>query len=239
MVILLVAHHINHLVDGIITETELGGANILGHIDRSAVGTQKEFLVETGIRKVGPHRAVILTEHNAFLQPFEHFFLTFEIGVRLIIDFVEINPHAAVCVIKPGIHPLVHHRPQPAHIGILCLPFAQHLTGLGHEGRELRGFLLGDAVALHDFLQFGLIMLVEQHIEVTDKVVPLFPSLFGRNAVAPFLPCKHGFADVDTTVVDYVGLNHAVAACLQDFSQREPEKVVTHMPQVQGFVSVR
>ena len=37
MIVLLITHHIDHLVYGIILEAQLGRAYILGHVDRRAV----------------------------------------------------------------------------------------------------------------------------------------------------------------------------------------------------------
>ena len=33
VIVLLVAHHIDHLVDGIVAETEFGSTDVLGHVD--------------------------------------------------------------------------------------------------------------------------------------------------------------------------------------------------------------
>ena len=72
MIVLFVTHHINHAVDGIILETEFGGADILSHIHRCAVAAEQQLLVQTGVGKVGPYRTILLAEHYAFLKPFEH-----------------------------------------------------------------------------------------------------------------------------------------------------------------------
>ena len=45
VIVLLIAHHINHFVDGIVLKAHLGRADILRHIDRSAVAAQQQFLV--------------------------------------------------------------------------------------------------------------------------------------------------------------------------------------------------
>ena len=47
MIVLLVADHIDEFVKTILLETALCRAEILGHINRSAVATQKKFLVES------------------------------------------------------------------------------------------------------------------------------------------------------------------------------------------------
>ncbi len=41
VIVLLIAHHVDHLVDGIVTETKLGRTDVLRHVDRSSVGTKQ------------------------------------------------------------------------------------------------------------------------------------------------------------------------------------------------------
>ena len=45
MVILLIAHNIDHAVNRVIFKAQLGGAYILSHIDRNAVTPEQQFLV--------------------------------------------------------------------------------------------------------------------------------------------------------------------------------------------------
>ena len=54
MIVLLVADHIDEFVKTILLETALCRAEILGHINRSAVATQKKFLVESVGSEVTP-----------------------------------------------------------------------------------------------------------------------------------------------------------------------------------------
>ena len=58
MVVLLIAHHVNHLVDGVILEAHFSSTDILCHIDAGAIGTQQEFLVKALVSKIGPNRIV-------------------------------------------------------------------------------------------------------------------------------------------------------------------------------------
>ena len=58
VVLLLVAYHIDHLVDRIVLEAELGGTDILGHIDGGAVGAEEQFLVQSVLGEVCPYRTV-------------------------------------------------------------------------------------------------------------------------------------------------------------------------------------
>ena len=41
VVVLLVAHHVDHLVDGVVLEAELGGTDVLSHVYRCAVATEQ------------------------------------------------------------------------------------------------------------------------------------------------------------------------------------------------------
>ena len=63
-------------------------------------------------------------------------------------------------------------------------------------------------------------------------------SRFGRYAVAPFQPCQHGFADMDTAVVDDIGLDHAITVGLQYFCQAVSQQIVADVPQVERLVGV-
>ena len=47
MIILFIAHNINHTVDGIIAESQLGRSDVLRHIHRCSVGAEQQFLVES------------------------------------------------------------------------------------------------------------------------------------------------------------------------------------------------
>ena len=105
MVVLLVADHVDHLVDRIVLIAQLGGAYILRHVDRSTVGTQQQLVVEAVGSEVGPYRAVILAVHDAFFEPLKHLFLTFEVGLALVVYLVEIDSHTLVCLVETGIYP--------------------------------------------------------------------------------------------------------------------------------------
>ena len=53
MIVLFVAHHVNHLVDGEILIAELSRADVLGHVDGSAVSAEQQLMVETVACQVG------------------------------------------------------------------------------------------------------------------------------------------------------------------------------------------
>jgi len=81
VIVLLVAHHVYHPVDGEILIAELGGADVLGHVDAGAVGAQQELMVEAGVGEVGPDRPVVPAIHDPLLDAGEHKVLPLEIGV--------------------------------------------------------------------------------------------------------------------------------------------------------------
>ena len=55
VVVLLVTYYVNHLVDREVLETEVGSTDVLSHVDRSAVRTEQELLVETLVGEVCPY----------------------------------------------------------------------------------------------------------------------------------------------------------------------------------------
>ena len=55
MVVLLVAYHIDHLVDRVVLETHLSSTDILGHIDTGTIATKQQFLVESLVGEIGPY----------------------------------------------------------------------------------------------------------------------------------------------------------------------------------------
>ncbi len=237
MVVLFVADDVNHLVDGIVGKAHLGGADVLGHVDRCAVAAQEQLVVEAVGGEVGPYRAVFLAVHDAFFKAFKHLFLAFEIGLRFVVDFVEVDAHAAVCLAETGVYPRVHGFPQGAHVLVAGFPAAQHVACLGHEGRGGFGLFLGHAL-FHERDELGAVVLVKGDVVVADEVVALDAGALGSGALAPFLPCEHGFADVYAAVVDDVCLHHAVAAGLENLGEGIAQQVVAHVAQVEGFVGV-
>ena len=130
MVVLLVAHNIDHFVDGIVLETHLRRSDVLRHIDRRTVAAQQQFLVETLIREIGPDRTVVFAEEKPFFQAFLDLFLACEIGFRLVVNLVERHAESLVSFVKTGINPIVHHLPQTANFGVVLLPFHEHLLSL-------------------------------------------------------------------------------------------------------------
>ena len=81
VVVLLIAHHIDHLVDGEVLETEFGSTDVLGHIDGGAVGTEEEFLVQSFTGEVSPYGAIVTTVEEPLFKSLDDFLLTFEISI--------------------------------------------------------------------------------------------------------------------------------------------------------------
>jgi len=81
MVVLLVTYYVDHLVDREVLEAEIGSTDVLSHIDRSAVRTEQELLVETLVGEVSPNRVVILAEEESLLQSFFYLLLALEVSI--------------------------------------------------------------------------------------------------------------------------------------------------------------
>ena len=81
MVVLLVTYYVDHLVDREILEAEVGSTDVLSHINRSAVRTEQELLVETLVGEVSPNRVIILAEEETLLQSFFYLLLTLKVSV--------------------------------------------------------------------------------------------------------------------------------------------------------------
>ena len=237
MVVLLVAHHVDHLVDGIILEAHLGSTDILCHIDAGAITAQQQLLVQSLLGEVCPDRAVVMTLEESFGESFLDLGLTLQVGLALIIDLIEGDTEFLVGLIEAGIHPVVHLLPQGAHLRVVLLPLHEHLVGFLDERCLLLGFLLVHALG-HEFLHLLTIVLVEGHIVVADEVVTFLTTGLWCLAIAVFQPCQHRLADMDTTVVHDVGLHHLVTIGFHDLRQRPSEEVVTHMSEVQGLIGV-
>ena len=173
VIVLFIAHHIDHLVDGIVAETELSSTDVLGHIDRSAVGAEEEFFVQTFFGEISPHRTIFAAIEQTFGETFFYLFLTFEIGVRFVIDFVERHTEGFVGFVKTSIHPFVHLAPKSTHFFVALFPLAEHLASFYHQGYFSFGacFSFFFAYTLSDEFRFELshfcaIVLVESYVVV-------------------------------------------------------------------------
>ena len=86
-----------------------------------------------------------------------------------------------------------------------------------------RSFLFGGIFVYTFRNEFGnlrLVLLIETYVIVADEVITFLAGTLRRLAVAELEPCEHGFADMNTAVIDYVGLDHFPSVCLLDLSDR-------------------
>ena len=195
VVVLFVTHHINHLVDGIVLKPEFGRADILRHVDGRAVAAQQEFLIQAFRRQICPHGTIFFLIEESFLESFEHHRLPFQIGLRFVIDLVEIDAHLPVRLVESGIHPFVHLRPERAYFGVVSLPFAEHGMRFFHQGRFCLGFRLG-LFFRHAFGQIcrfqrchlRSVMFLEGYVIIADQVIAFLPARFRRFALAVLQP---------------------------------------------------
>ena len=245
MVVLLVAHHVYHLVNGVVLEAHLGRADVLGHVDAGAVRAQQQLLVKPFGGQIRPHAVVGMAFEETFLQPLLHLGLAFEVGVRLIIDLVEAHSESLIGLVKAGIHPLVHALPKVSHLRVALFPLHEHLVSFLNQrcvvlGQLLR-FLVRHAFGLIlglQFLHLLAVVLVKGHVVIANEVVSLLSAALRGLAVAPLEPCEHRLADVYATVVHYIGLDYAVAVGLHNLRKRPSEQVVAHVSEMQGLVCV-
>ena len=151
VVVLLVTDDIDHLIDGIVAETEFGGADVLGHVDRSTVGAEEELLIESVLREISPNGAVFAAIEETFFESFLYLFLAFEVGFRFVVDLVERNAECLVGFVETSIDPFVHFAPERAHFFVALLPLAEHFAGFDHERR----FVLGASFGFFGRYAFG------------------------------------------------------------------------------------
>ena len=197
----------------VITVPQICCPKVLGHVYGCAISAQQQLFVEPFVREVGPHRAILFFEQDTVFKTSQYNFLPEEVCLRFMINLVERNTHPVVCHIKALIHPAVHFVPQGHHLTIALFPFFEHLLGFLQERGFLFGFILCHALT-YKLLYFLFILLVENHIIFTDKVIAFHPCTFRGLALAPFLPGQHRLADMNSTVVHQVDFSHIVAVGL-------------------------
>jgi len=176
--------------------------------------------------QVSPYGTILFFEEKAFFQSFHHLLFSFEVGVRFIIYLVEADTHLFIGFVESGVYPVVHHFPQSAYFRIAGFPLYQHFTGFLHQRRCCLGFRLSLIVthslrckSSHQFCQFRFIMFVERDIIIAYQMVAFLSGSFRSFAVSIFLPCQHGFTDMDTTVVYDISLYYLVAVGSYNVSQ--------------------
>ena len=177
--------------------------------------------------QVGPYGTVFFLVEETFFKSFHYLFFSFEVGIGFIIYLVEADTHLLVGFVESSIYPVVHHFPQSAYFRITGFPLHQHIAGFLHQRRFGFGLCLRFIVThslrcklSHQLLYFRLIMLIERDIIITYQVVAFLAGSFGSFTVSVFLPCQHGFTDMDTTVVYNIGFYHFIAVRSHDICQR-------------------
>ena len=237
VVVLLVADDVDHVVELVVLETAERGAEVLRHIYGGAVAAQQQFLVEPVGREVDPHRIVVATVEDAFLEPLLDERLAQQISLRLVVDLVEIDAQRLVSDVETLVDPTVHGLPQRIDFGVLGLPLAQHLLRFEHDRRLLLGFVFRQTLR-HKLLDLSLVVLVELDVIFTDEVVALHARRRGRLAVAVELPGQHRLADMDAAVVDQIGLDDLMTVGGENLRDGISQEVIADMPQVQGLVGI-
>ena len=238
MVVLLVSYDIDMLVKAVLCKTLLCCSEVLGHVYRSSVATQKKLPVEAVCRKVTPYGAVLLGLEDACFKSLLHESLSEEIGLGFIVCPVEADSEVSVSLVEAFVNPAVHGLPEFHNLSIAVLPLEKHLLGC-LEGRSvLLSLLLGHAGS-DKLIDFLLVEVVEGYVVVTHKVVTLLAARCRSLAVTEDLPCIHGLADMDTTVVHEVDLHYIMAAYLKELCNRPSEEVVADVSEVERLVRVR
>ena len=109
--------------------------------------------------------------------------------------------------------------------------------GFLDEGCFLFGLLLVHALC-HELPDFLTVVLVEGNVVVSDEVVAFLAGGLWCLSVSPLEPCEHRLADVYASVVDDVGLDHAVSVGLHDLCECPSQQVVADVAEVERLVGV-
>ena len=238
VVVLLVTYDIDDAIQSVLLEALQCSAKILCHIYRCAIATEQQLLVKAISLEVDPNRSILLAEEYALCQTVLDESLAKDVGLRLVVYLVEINAESLVCYVESVVNPAIHLLPKCTHLGILCLPLAEHLLCLEKDWSLLLGILFAHS-SLDELLDFGLVVLVELHIVVAYKVVTFLACRLRCSTVAVAQPRNHRLADVDTTVVHKVSLDYIVTISSQNLRNRVTEEVVADVSEVEWLVGVR
>ena len=137
-------------------------------------------MVQSFGSQISPYRVILFPVEETFFQSFHHFLLTFQIGIRFIINFIETNSHHLIRFIESGIYPVIHLPPQGTDLRVIRLPLTEHLASFQHQRRvclclSLSFFFIQafSLVLSCQFLYLSLVMLVKSYIIVTNQMVPL------------------------------------------------------------------
>ena len=172
VIVLFVAHNINHLVDGIVLETQFGSSYVLRHIDTRTVGTEQELFVETFAGEVCPHTSIRTTIEEAFCETFLNLFLALQIRFALVINLVERDAKSLVSLVETCINPFVHLLPKTTNFRVVLLPFHKHFVSFLDERSLLLSLLFVHSL-FHKLTNLVAIVLVEGYIVIANQMVTL------------------------------------------------------------------
>ena len=89
VIVLLIAHHIDHLVNGKVLKAQLGRSDVLRHVNTGTIGAQQQFLVQAFAGEVCPDRAILAAVEEPFVEALHHLFLAFEVGLALVVNLIK------------------------------------------------------------------------------------------------------------------------------------------------------
>ena len=228
MVLLLASDHVHRRVEVVLGDLEDGGPDVLADVEARAVGPQHRdvlgrpafFEPELGLRQMVDRVAALVCREDVFPEPLGDDVLAERVGVRLVVEDVEVHPETPVGRAEPVVDPLVHALPEAEGRGVAGLPLFQHLLDV----RFKRGvFFRLDRVA---------------DVPRPDEVVAFHPGRLRGGAVSETLPGEHALADVHPAVVDQDGFDHPVPGGCEQPRHRDAQGRVAQVPQVQGLVGV-
>ena len=155
---------------------------------------------------------------ESLCQSFLYLGLALQVGLRLVVYFVERDTHFLIGLVESGIYPVVHLFPQSTDLRVIFLPFHQHFVCFLDEWSLLFCLLFVHALG-YELLDFFAVVLVESYVVVANEVIALLAAAFRSLAIAPFQPCQHRLTNVDAAVVHNVCLHHMVAVGLHNLCQ--------------------
>ena len=191
VVLLLITHHVDHAIDGVVSKAHFRRTYVLSHVDRRAIGAKQDLAIQTILTEISPHGAVLVPDKEPLVQSAKYLFLSLKIGVALVVNLIEVDPQTLVGLIKSGVDPVIHLLPERADLLITGLPLLEHLPSFFHKRAGCLGLFLRESLSVHQLLDFGTIVLIEEDIEISHQVVPLLTGALRCNTIAPLEPRQH------------------------------------------------
>src|SRR5262249_8307550 len=150
--------------------------------------------------KVDPDAAVFLFIEDSFLETGLDKLFAEQIGIALVINFIEVAADATVGQVKTGIDPAVHRPPQLDHLGPPSLPVDKHLLSGLHDRRFLFGLFFFHTGS-HQLSHFLFMLIAEKDIIVSDKMIAFDAGAGGGSSIAITEPGDHALAYMDAAVI--------------------------------------